>query len=93
MKNEAVIENLTKEIQELKTTIEELTVQVQKLQLNSKAKVPGSFKVGDKVVLLTGGQVGKYGDKAVVTKVGRRISVVVNGRHTNRVPTNLKHDQ
>jgi len=93
MKNDAVIENLTKEIRELKTTIEGLTLQVQQLQLNSKAKVPGSFEIGDKVVLLTGGLVGKYGDKGVVTKVGRRISVIVNGRHTNRVPTNLKHDQ
>ena len=86
------IETLTKEIRELKQTIEELTTQVRQLELNS-AKVPGRFEVGDKVVLLTGGLVGKYGDKAVVTKVGKRISVVVNGRHTNRVPANLRHDQ
>jgi len=94
MKNEASIEALTNEIRNLKETIEELTTQMQKLQLNSKAKTPGSYKIGDKVVLLTGGLVGKYGDKAVVvTKVGRRIIVVVNRRHTNRGPTNLKHDQ
>ena len=84
------IETLTKEIRELEETIEELTLQVQQLQLNS-AKTPGRFEVGDKVVLLTGGLVGKYGNKVVVTKVSRRISVVVNERH--RVPANLRHDQ
>ena len=93
MKNELSIENLTNEIRDLKQSITELTAQVEKLQLRSDSKLPGVFKVGDKVTLLTSGLVGRYGDKAVVTKVGRRISVVVNGRHTNRVPTNLKHDE
>ena len=92
MRNNVSIETLTEEIRKLKKTIEDLTSQVQKLQLNSKAKASDCVAVGDRVVLLTGGLVGKYGDKATVTKVGRRISVVVNGRHTNRAPTNLKHD-
>jgi hypothetical protein len=90
MKN-TPIESLTEEIKDLKTIIEELTDQVRQLQLKSKAKVPGAYQIGDRVIVLTSGRIGKTGDVAIVTKVGKRISILVRDQHTNRHPSNLKH--
>ena len=90
MKNQS-IDNLTEEIKDLKTTIEELTKQVQELQLERKVKVPGIYNIGDKVIVLTSGKIGRTGDIARVTKIGKRISIIVRGQHTNRHPSNLKH--
>lgn len=90
MKN-TPIESLTEEIKDLKTIIEELTDQVRQLQLKSKAKVPGAYQIGDRVIVLTSGRIGKTGDVAIVTKVGKRISILVHNQHTNRHPSNLKH--
>jgi ABC-type uncharacterized transport system ATPase subunit len=90
MKN-TPIESLTEEIKDLKTIIEELTDQVRQLQLKSKAKVPGAYQIGDRVIVLTSGRIGKTGDVAKVTKVGKRISIIVRDQHTNRHPSNLKH--
>ena len=71
MNNDTPVEDLAKEIQKLKISIQELTNQLQQLQLNSKAdKVPGVFEVGDKVLILSNGLVGKTGGKAIVTSVG-----------------------
>ena len=86
------IDNLTEEIKDLETTIEELTRQVQELQLERKVKVPGAYDIGDKVIVLTSGKIGRTGDIARVTKIGKRISIIVHGQHTNRHPSNLKHD-
>ena len=85
------IETLTEEIQDLKTIIKELTDQVRQLQLQSKAKVPGVYQIGDRVIVLTSGKIGKTGDVAKVTKIGKRISIIVRDQHTNRHPSNLKH--
>ena len=95
MSNSATVEVLVKEIRTLNITIQELTNQVHALQINScrYKKVPGTFKTGDRVVILTNGLIGKAGDKATVTKVGKRISVKVQHQHTNRSPRNLKHEQ
>ena len=94
MNNNASVENLTKELQKLKTSIQELTEQVQQLQLKSKAnKVPGIFKIGDKVVILRKGLVGKASNKAIVTSIGKRVRVKVRSQHTNRARKNLKHDK
>jgi hypothetical protein len=90
MKN-TPIESLTEEIKDLKTIIEELTDQVRQLQLKSKAKVPGAYQIGDRVIVLTSGRIGKTGDVAKVTKVGKRISIIVRDQHTNPHPSNLKH--
>lgn len=90
MKNQS-IDNLTEEIKDLKTTIEELTKQVQELQLERKVRVPGIYSIGDKVIVLTSGKIGRTGDIARVTKIGKRISIIVRGQHTNRHPNNLKH--
>ena len=90
MKN-TPIESLTEEIKDLKTIIEELTDQVRQLQLKSKAKVPGAYQIGDRVIVLTSGRIGKTGDAAIVTKVGKRISILVHNQHTNRHPSTLKH--
>ena len=90
--NTESINNLTEEIKDLKATIEELTKQVQELQLERNTKVPGVYDLGDKVIVLTSGRIGKSGDIARVTKIGRyRISIIVRGQHTNRHPNNLKH--
>ena len=90
MKN-TPIESLTEEIKDLKTIIEELTDQVRQLQLKSKAKVPGAYQIGDRVIVLTSGRIGKTGDVAKVTKIGKRVSIIVRDQHTNRHPSNLKH--
>ena len=93
MNNNIPVEDLAKEIQKLKTSIQELTNQVQQLQLISKAnKIPGVFEVGDKVLILSNGLVGKTGDKAIVTSVGKRVRLKVRDQHTNRARKNLKHD-
>ena len=85
MNNNTSVENLTKEIQGLKTTIQELTRQVQQLQLKSEDdKVPGIFEIGDRVIILSRGLIGKVGDKGIVTSVGKRVRVKVQGQHTNR---------
>jgi hypothetical protein len=89
--NTQSIDKLTEEIKDLRATIEDLTKQVQELQLERKTKVPGVYDIGDKVIVLTSGRIGKSGDIARVTKIGKRISIIVNGQHTNRHPTNLKH--
>jgi len=94
MNNNTSVENLTKELRELKTTVQELTRQVQQLQLKSEAdKVPGIFEIGDRVIILSRGLIGKVGDKGIVTSVGKRVRVKVQGQHTNRAHKNLKHDQ
>ena len=85
------IETLAEEVKDLKSTIEILTNQVRQLQLNSKANVPGVYQIGDRVIVLTSGRIGKTGDVAKVTKVGKRISIIVRDQHTNRHPSNLKH--
>jgi transcription antitermination factor NusG len=94
MNNGTPVEDLTKEIQNLKRSIQELTNQVRQLQLDSKAgKVPGVFEVGDKVIILSNGLIGKTGDKATVTSVGKRVRLKVREQHTNRSRKNLKHDE
>jgi hypothetical protein len=93
MSNDTPVENLAKEIQKLKASVQELTNQVQQLQLNNKAnKVPGVFEVGDKIIILSNGLVGKAGDKAIVTSVGKRVRLKLGNQHTNRARKNLKHD-
>ena len=90
--NTQSINNLTEEIKDLKATIEELTKQVQELQIERNTKVPGVYNIGDKVIVLRSGGIGKSGDTARVTKIGKhRISIIVHGQHTNRHPDNLKH--
>ena len=90
MKN-TPIETLTEEIKDLKTIIEKLTDQVRQLQLKSKAKVPGAYQIGDRVIVLMSGKIGKTGDVAKVTKIGKRVSIIVRDQHTNCHPSNLKH--
>ena len=89
MNNNTAVADLAKELQELKTTVQELTSQVQQLQLTSEAKkVPGIFEIGDRVIILSKGLIGKVGDKAIVTSVGKRVRVKVQGQHTNRAHKN-----
>ena len=90
MKNQS-IDNLTEEIKDLKTSVEELTKQVQELQLKRKAKVPSVYDIGDKVIVLTSGKIGRTGDIARVTKISKRVSIIVRSQRKNRHPNNLKH--
>ena len=92
MRNDTAVKELTNKVRELKDTIQELTYQIQKLQLKSEAvKVPGVFEVGDKVIILSNGLIGKVGNKATVTSIGKRVRVKVKSQHTNRAHRNLKH--
>ena len=90
MKNDHNIESLTAEVKSLRLTVEELKQQVRKLE--REKKIPGVFVIGDKVIVLSSGLVGNRGDKARVTKVGKRISILIDNKHTNRSPHNLEHD-
>ncbi len=94
MSDKPTIVTLTKDIIDLKKTVQELSGQVQQLQLeNTKEKIPGVFTVGDRVTILSNGFIGKVGDKAVVTSVGKRIRIKVQGGQlTNRAHKNLHHD-
>ena len=92
MRNDAVVKELTNEVRELKDTVQKLTCQVQKLQLKREAvKVPGVFEAGDTVIILSSGLIGKVGNKASVTSIGKRVRVKVKSQHTNRAHRNLKH--
>ena len=44
----------------------------------------------DQVIVLTNRLIGKVGYIARVTKIGKRISIVVQGKHTNRAANNIK---
>lgn len=95
MSAKPTIGSLTKDIIDLKETIQELSNQVRQLQLDSKQeKIPGVFAVGDKVTILNNGFIGKTGDKAVVTSIGKRIRIKIRGGQiTNRARKNLQHDR
>ena len=95
MSNKPTIATLTKDITILQRAVQELSEQVQQLQLeNTKEKVPGAFTTGDKVIILSNGSIGKVGDKAVVTGVGKRIRIKTRGgQFTNRAHKNLQHDE
>lgn len=87
------ITDLIEEIKDLKINIKELKEEITQLKSASKRTVPGVFERGDKVMILTNGITGKAGERATVTKVGKRISLVVKGGyHTNRAPRNIKHE-
>lgn len=87
------ITELIEEIKDLKLTVTELKEEIQRLKSTSNCKTPGVFQPGDKVIIATNGVIGKAGDKATVTRVGKRISLVLKGgNHTNRAPNNIKHD-
>ena len=71
----------------------ELKEEIHQLKSTSKNKVPGIFQPGDKVIISTNGVIGKAGNRATVTKVGKRISLALKGgHHTNRSPNNIKHE-
>ena len=95
MSDKPAIVTLTKDIIDLKKAVQELSEQVQQLQLeNTEEKIPGVFTVGDKVIILSNGSIGKVGDKAVVTSVGKRIRIKARGGQlTNRAHKNLQHDE
>ena len=95
MKNKPTIATLTKDITTLQRAVQDLSEQVQQLQLeNTNEKIPGVFTTGDKVIILSNGLIGKIGDKAVVTGVGKRIKIKIRGvQHTNRAHKNLQHDE
>ena len=64
MSNKPTIATLTRDITILQRAVQELSEQVQQLQLeNTKEKVPGVFTTGDKVIILSNGSIGKVGDK------------------------------
>ena len=87
------ITELIKEIKYLKITVTELKEEIRQLKSTSNCKTPGVFQPGDKVTIVMNGVIGKAGDKATVTRVGKRISLVLKGgNHTNRAPNNIKHD-
>ena len=93
MTNNDRISELIEEVKSLKINITELKSEIQQLKSASESKVPGVFQPGDKVVISTNGVVGKAGDRATVTRVGKRIGLVLRGgQHTNRSPTNIKHE-
>ena len=93
MSDKSNIGTLSKDIADLKRTVQELSNQVQRLQLDKEQeKVPGVFAVGDKVTILSSGLIGKAGDKAVVTSIGKQIRIKVrDGQYNNRARKNLQH--
>ena len=93
MTNNDTIQHLIEEIKQLKLNVVQLKTEIKQLQDASTRKVPGVFQVGDKVIISTNGIIGRAGDKATVTKVGKRVSLLVNGSHTTRSPYNIKHEQ
>lgn len=93
MTNNDRISELIEEVKSLKINITELKSEIQQLKSVSRSKTPGVFQPGDKVVVSTNGIVGKAGDRATVTRVGKRIGLVLRGgHHTNRAPANIKHE-
>ena len=93
MTNNDKILQLIEEIRDLKIDVKELKEEIKQIKSASKSKVPWVFEPGDRVVIATNGLIGKAGDRATVTKVGKRISLVVKGgQHTNRAPRNIKHE-
>ena len=95
MSNKPNIGTLSKDIVDLKRTVQELSDQIQRLQLDrAQEKVPGVFAVRNKVTILSSGLIRKTGNKAVVTSVGKRIRIKVQGgQHTNRARKKLQHDR
>jgi len=95
MTNNDKITQLIEEIKQLKINVSELKDEIKQLKSASIRKVPGVFEPGDTVVILTNGIIGKAGEHATVTRVGKkRVGLLVKGnQHTNRSPFNIKHHE
>ena len=95
MTNNDKITQLIEEIKQLKINVSELKDEIKQLKSASIRKVPGVFEPGDTVVILTNGIIGKTGEHATVTRVGKkRGSLLVKGnQHTNRSSFSIKHHE
>ena len=102
MKTNNTNEALRREIQALQRMVEDLSNQIRQLRIHNNEPLPREqntereaptekFSIGDKVIILSNGLIGKAGDTAIVTGVGKRVRIRVHGQYTNRMHKNLRH--